>query len=78
MDERDRLQALVDLLDSPGWRVVVSMLQEKLNRLGRALDSPSDTASLGETRFLQGQRVEIRTQILWPENEIKALRAKLQ
>jgi len=78
VDDRDRLVALVDLLDSAGWKVVASALAERYNRLGRALDSLTDTGTLGDVRLLQGQRQEVRWLLKWPEEEIKSLRARLQ
>lgn len=75
--ERDRLDALVSLTESAGWRVLCEDLRAHFARLDRALHNTADTQNFGDVRYLQGQLFEIKRLLDQPNQMVKEARAKL-
>ena len=77
LDAREVLDAVNELLDSPGWALLREDLKMRFARLDRALHTVGDTATIAEFRFLQGQLDSIRWLIERPENRMREIRADL-
>ena len=71
------LEDLQDLVESPGWKVVVQQLQARRTRHLNTLTNEGSTADLAAVRKLQAAIVEIDVLLRWPEQQIEEARAKL-
>lgn len=77
MGEGDRLLALLDLLESAGWKVLTDELLGRIKRKALALKSQKSTPTLESVRGLQEVIAELEALLKWPEQEVRNIRANL-
>lgn len=75
--ERDQLDALNDLIDSPGEGLRRERMRHELLRKRDALERVNDTRDLGDVRWLQGYISGIEFVLNWPIKARDEIRAKI-